>query len=106
MPRKRYGPARERQYTFIRTVRCCKEYGAGNSKDKELKQLQGVQGRGGFELGLEEHKGKGEQTAGCWAPPGRTHGGSLGLEEQGVCLTVSNLADWKKVGGFSGASPR
>lgn len=37
-------------------------------------------------------------------PPGGTHGGSL--EEQGGCLTVSNLANWKKVEGFAGASSR
>lgn len=102
MRRKQCGLARERGWVFIRTVRYYKECGTGRSKKKELERLQTVQGRGGFELGLEEQKGI-EQRRGC---SGGTHGGSLELEEQGGCLTVSNLADRKKVEGFGGASSR
>jgi len=101
--RKQCGPAREREWIFIRTVRYYKECGTGSSKKKELEQLQRVQGRGGLELGLEERKGTGEQRRGC---SGGIHGGSLELEEQGGCLTVSSLADRKKVEGFGGASSR
>lgn len=47
MCRKQNGPAREREWIFIRTMRCCKECGAGCSKEKELERLQRVQGRAG-----------------------------------------------------------